>query len=144
MQSGKYKKAITKRKVQLNIINQFIKSTKTNKNEPLLLLGDFNIDSNEIEDESEYSYLINLLDLGYSRPLGHRYSFDPNFNELAAKGEKPELVDHIFYSKNNLIPKFHESRVIILKSEKPWRDYIWEPWFYDLSDHFPIESILIF
>ena len=144
MQSGAYKNAIAKRKAQLNIIDKFIKSSNILKSEPLILLGDLNIDSNETDEESEYSYLVKLLEVEYLRPFGHHLSFDPILNKLAAKDQKPELVDHIFYSKKHLRPNDFESRVIILKSEIPWRDYIWEPWFYDLSDHFPVESTMIF
>lgn len=144
MQSGQAASSISKRKIQLKIVKDFIKDTNISKDFPVFLVGDLNIDSNDRTNRSEYSNLLDLLSFKYIRPNGHNLSFDPSLNELANPKDRPELVDLILYSEKHLQPTSAESKVIILKTENPWRDYFWEQWFYDLSDHFPVEATISF
>ena len=140
MQSGDSLKDIKARKSQLKLIKRFIRKLNIPSNRPLLLAGDLNIDYHEIGESTEYQSLISILKMKSPSFFGHRYSFDPIENKLADSSKKQDLVDYCLYSTNHLLPKEASSEVLLIKAKSPWRDYVWESYYYELSDHYPVSS----
>jgi phospholipase C len=124
---------------QLRIIRKFIDKFNIPKNEMIIIGGDTNI---EKYNEKEYNDQLNILNAKSPRYLGLRYTIDGRINRLANTqgGDKVEFLDYVLYDKNHKLPNEEKSFINALtyKSDLPWKEFFWEPDYWDLSDHFPV------
>lgn len=141
-------------------------------NDPVLIVGDLNVNFWLNKTDHEYDEMLTLLNardpaVVASAPVMHRrptatdasssdsfsdpkqarqFSFDPRLNALAADGLSTdgslELLDFVLFSKGHRQPSSAQSWVVPLTTSTPWK---WrkQPQF-NLSDHFPVVSSFTF
>lgn len=120
------------RKLQFQILRNFIDSRAIPATEPVLIGGDLNV--NRLKFAQEYSDMLTILSAAQPTRTGHPYSFDPTTNKLGS-GEQ-EYLDYVLYSTRHLRPMTSTNEVLFLKTPRPWKEFAWEGDYYDLSDHY--------
>lgn len=125
---------------QFKYIRKLINATRIPANQAVIIAGDLNVDK---ANRTEYANMLRILRAAAPAYVGHRYTADPALNDLVG-GTDQEYLDYVLYSTTHLRPKsgFHEARAI--RSSRRWRDYKFESWYYDLSDHYPVFGYLVF
>jgi len=117
---------------QLIQLSQFIQAQNIPQNEPLIIAGDFNIDTGA----NNYSNMLTTLNADHILQR-NAYSYDNNTNALAC--EQHKTYDHVLYS-NTRAPNVETSSIYI---DKPISSTAWKRWFFgkdyvELSDHYPV------
>ncbi|HXH76086.1 MAG TPA: sphingomyelin phosphodiesterase [Bacteriovoracaceae bacterium] len=167
MQAGYTQKDKNVRRAQLRKFKQFIDSKNINKDEPVIMTGDFNVHRKELDEKEDnfdalevlndvlnldegwisdssvknnYALMLKILKASGLPHTGHSYSYDPTVNKLGKSSDPAELVEHIMFSDEHRTPISASQKVIIAKSKTPWRQYVWEDFISDLSDHFPVRA----
>jgi len=131
------------RKKQFNSLGDFIQKQSIPAFEPVLIVGDLNVD--KYARSSEYKDALKSLQAGNPRQRGAQvFSMDTKRNGLVWSG-KTELLDYVLFSKRHLLPKDAWFEVLPLRSVKSWRrgfGNVSES--FDLSDHFPVKGHFVF
>ncbi len=154
------------RKSQFQQIGDFISSKKIPANEPVYVVGDFNLDY--FEQLVLLQEVMNIANLQYLTPEESQFSFDPSINILTGTDDADEykttsfkngcyddyvetgicsccpkqLLDAIAVSKNHLIPKkIPTNKVIHNKVKEPFVIFFnvsTQKTISFPSDHFPV------
>jgi hypothetical protein len=167
LQAGYTTRDKSVRRKQLRKLKDFVESKEIDRSEPIIMTGDFNIHRKELLQSEEgfdaleaihdvlnpaadlisntdvknnYALMLKILGASGIPHSGHEFSFDPTINQLGKSSEPPELVEHVMFALGHLRPKEASQRVLIVKSREPWREFCWEDYIYDLSDHFPVQA----
>ena len=126
------------REDQIKYINKFMLKRNIPKNEPVIIVGDFNIDRLNHEQRPEqveqYKMLFKNLDVTEVVPKEGDVEFTSLFSKRQAEKiggtgkelPKGQAIDHVFYSNKHLKPT---DAWLTVEQQKP---------LGDLSDHFPI------
>lgn len=135
------------REKQMNEITGFIDARNISKNEPLFLLGDFNIDKYNIE---QHETMIDLLRVQkhYLYPSSVPCTWDSSFNSMTISAhQENQLLDYILIHKDHTLNNSVWFNLIIdpMASEQ-WHLLGKNRMFYnarniplmDLSDHYPV------
>lgn len=128
------------RNQQFQIIKEFIDSKNISTHEAVIIGGDLNVD--KMQQTEDYREMLRILNAAHPQQTGHTYSFDPQTNKLATGNS--EYLDYILYSKAHLQPLQSSNEVLLLKTDSAWKEFFWEPNFWDLSDHYPVYGYLKF
>jgi endonuclease/exonuclease/phosphatase family metal-dependent hydrolase len=161
------------RRLQAEQCSKVINSMNIPSDEPIIMLGDFNIDfyTRQIEIQ-KLSEIMNIQILD-KRKDSYEFSSDPSTNKLMGNDEDmmyatdlfpkgcyaeymntmtcpccpQEWLDYIVYSTRHLRPCFAEMYVHKMKSQLPFRmkfNVSTERITDDLSDHYPVVGQFIF
>lgn len=138
--------AVKMRQDQFRMMRNFMDEKGIPSNEPILVAGDFNVNSLVNKDNGEYTEMINILECNEPDneiDQQNEASFDADNNPLAADGPSSdgvcERLDFILSCQHHLLPTSSEVKVCPIKSTDSWT------WgkkgnFHDLSDHYPVTS----
>ena len=126
---------------QFDIIRAFITSKAIPRTEAVVIAGDLNVD--KIRHVDEYRDMLRRLNAAQPRQVGHRYSFDPDTNDLAEEGPS-EYLDYVLFSRRHLNAVSGLNEVRTIRSAERWREFFWEGYFWDLSDHHAVYGRLEF
>ncbi len=135
-QAGNQPAARRVRRAQLAIIRDLVDGSRIPADEPVVLAGDFNVDS--LGHQDEYLQMQQLLAADAAVPRGSAGSYDPVGNPLA-KGTEEELLDHVLWCRGHRCPEEARAKVQKIRTEEPWRDGM-----RDLSDHHALAAKLKF
>lgn len=161
MQAGQQQMHHDIRRAQLLLIRNFIDNLNIPATEPVVIAGDFNIrrdagtpsaaiphygnqrtpEFNFIEQDlkARYPGPANVMDLW---PARCTYCY--GWNGLASdQSEGRVTLDYITTSLTHLQPNQVMLSTIRIQST-PWSEFLWEPLFVDLSDHYPVRGRLTF
>lgn len=127
---------------QFDIIKRFVDVKAIPRREAVIIGGDLNVDKSRFP--AEVSDMLRRLDAEHPRQIGHRYSFDPATNGLAERGAPSEYLDYVLFSRGHRRPRTAFNEVRMIRSTEPWRQYVWEDLFWDLSDHYAVYGRLEF
>jgi len=121
------------REKQFNILNAFINQKVINKNEPVIIAGDLNVD--KLSTPAEFDNMLRLLNsVQPTYKLGPNYTINPI--EVCLAEEAPEYLDYILFRKDHKLPSHSTIETKLIRCEKPYRK---KRTFCDaLSDHFPV------
>lgn len=137
---GEHKKVIRQ---QLDIFKRFINHVNPPKSDPVILAGDFNVNS-EAKSKTGFNDLLRRLNATRPENLSKLlYSYECNSkNDLANCGNPGgrNYYDHALYSNNHLKPIKSFNEVKLIRSKKGWKEYAFEKTYWDLSDHFPVHG----
>ena len=130
----RYPGAIEVREKQLKALKEFIDEQKIPATEPVIIVGDFNIDSANPETRKinyeHYPKMLKVLNATDVRPTGYQFTaiFDKeNQKKFGSKGQR---IDYVLYSNTHLKPT--KATVTVQKQ------------LGDLSDHFPVVGHFVF
>ena len=129
------------RKIQFQIIKNFINSKNISETEPVLIAGDLNVD--KVNYPAEYQQMLSILQATHPTQTGYAYSFDSDTNRLASDGPK-EYLDYVLYSYVHQHPNASYNEVRMIRSLEEWKEFFWEYAYWDLSDHYAIYGRLEF
>ncbi|MEV7601904.1 sphingomyelin phosphodiesterase [Kitasatospora sp. NPDC089797] len=124
---------------QLGAMRAFLDAKRIPAAEPVVVVGDLNIDSHG----TEYQALLSNGNLApASARTGWPYSFDTADNSIAAyryPGEPKEDLDYVLYRADHARPQQYTNEVVRVHSA-PWTVSSWgKSYTYtDLSDHYPL------
>jgi hypothetical protein len=141
---------------QLTFIRNFINGLNLSSVDPIIIGGDFNIrrDNGNIRS-GEFGTMQQLLVATYpvnidsTHPrvidLPDRCTYCYQLNGLAGdQAEGKVTLDYLVTSQSNLAPKAALIETRRIQSSQRWREYFWESWFWDLSDHYPVNGRFTF
>lgn len=146
VQSGRDNGAL--RSEQFKIIENFIRSQAIPSDEPVIIAGDMNIDR---YDEAGFAEMRELLKA--EQPLlratsppanGAIYTFDGPSNDLNHNEGVRIYVDYVLYSVEHARPTEAFNQVRIIRAPEPWRQYFWQDWRHDLSDHYAVHGHFVY
>ncbi len=136
------------RKDQLRVIGNFIISQHIRADEPVIIAGDMNVDR---FDARQFAAMRSLLaaDLRPLKPASPTmpradYTFDGPRNDLNDNDDVRRYVDYVLYSTAHLQPCRAFNRVRIFRAGQSWRQYFWQPWRRDLSDHYAVHGRFVY
>lgn len=135
-QAGTQAAAVRVRRVQFAMIHDMVAHSGIPADEPVVVAGDFNVDS--LGHQDEYRQMRVILDADAALPAGRCGSYDPDGNPLA-KGVEEELLDHVLWSRAHRCPAEAHAEIKKIRTTEPWRDGI-----RDLSDHHSLDAKLRF
>jgi endonuclease/exonuclease/phosphatase family metal-dependent hydrolase len=153
LQSGRTEDLIKIRETQIKEIRTFIDKLDINKNELLVIGGDFNIDL--YSQKELFNNVLKTLNAEklerHPESIDNTSKTDFHDRELGKEDKKGKWIDHIFYIKDNLIPKKSNIKSIILRDPngylikkevgdgflifKKYGEYVR---IHDLSNHHPV------
>jgi endonuclease/exonuclease/phosphatase family metal-dependent hydrolase len=121
---------------QFRLLRRFIDDQRIPPGEAVLVGGDLNVDRAERE---EFQAMLQILGAAALPFRGHGFTYDGRLNQLCS-GREQEYLDYVLYLTAHRQPRatasYQEARV--LRSAAVWREYGFEKWFVDLSDHYPV------
>jgi endonuclease/exonuclease/phosphatase family metal-dependent hydrolase len=130
------------RNEQFRVIKHFITSHHIPSDEPVIIAGDMNVNR---YDEAWFAEMRALLraEQPRLRPTvsstpGMIYTFDSPRNDLNDNENTQRYVDYVLYSVDHLSPIRAFNQVRIIRAPEPWRQYFWQNWHLDLSDHYAV------
>ena len=126
---------ISKRKAQFGIVKAFVTSRNIPVTEAVLIGGDLNVD--RIKYPTEYTEMLGILEAAQPGRTGFSYSYDSSTNGLASESGR-EYLDYVLYSTKHLRPASAANEVLFLKTSRPWKEFVWESDYWDLSDHYAL------
>ncbi|MDP1947337.1 MAG: sphingomyelin phosphodiesterase [Nitrospirota bacterium] len=143
--------------LQLTFIRNFINGLNLSSREPVIIGGDLNIRrdigggrSPEFLNMQQWlnaTYPVNI-DSAHTRIFDlqpWRCTYCYSVNGLASdQGEGQVTLDYLLTSNTHLAPKDATIETRRIQSPHPWREFLWEPWFFDLSDHYPVNGRFTF
>lgn len=121
---------------QLNLIRNYIERNLLDQGDLIFVGGDLNVDRYDVAD---YDSMLDVLDALEPEYQGEEYTYNSKKNKLVGSSAM-EYLDYIFPIESSIVPTISINRAFALKSDRFWREYIWEPFFKDLSDHYPVEG----
>jgi endonuclease/exonuclease/phosphatase family metal-dependent hydrolase len=121
----------TVRKKQLRAFSRFVSQKNIPIDEPVLFVGDFNVDRNS----TEYFEMLDTLRARCPEPIGHPYTSDPQ-NQLVPKTRSPSFIDYVLYSRDHLWPRKSFLEPQIFRGPQKGAP--------DLSDHYAVLGRLLF
>ncbi len=134
------------RRGQFAELRNFLDSQRIPSNEPVLIVGDMNVDmvSEKGQDNDEYSAMLAALGAIHPTPIGHPYSLDKNTNEWVEPDDGPsQYLDYGLYSSAHQRPQSAFNKVVCLKADG--RDIARKSSSnHDLSDHYPLQVKMTF
>lgn len=130
------------RNEQFKVIRDFVASHRIGRDEPIIIAGDMNVDR---YDEARFADMRDLLKAAQP-PLkptlspieGMIYTFDGPRDDLNDNEDVQRYVDYVLYAVDNLQPVSAFNQVRIIRAPEPWRQYFWQDWRRDLSDHYAV------
>lgn len=134
---------------QLKELQIFIQEQNIPTHAPIIILGDFNIDTFDFSEkmynssypQTEYEFMLHALNAEDSTHSGLKYSFDGLLNTMLALSSKEQSkIDHILYERDHLKPIYSMNTVRPLRETE---NAVMYP-NYDTSDHFPIIGEFVF
>lgn len=158
---------------QVKKIKEFIDKIKISNNEPVTLIGDFNIDRNDQKQVSEITSILQVK-IPSVAPDSHPYTFDSQNNQLVGLDDPgsyrnqqypngcekehyksgycaccpQKWFDYITYSTQHLQPKKSYISSYYYKTKQPfsiqWSSFFKTKQVQDLSDHFPVIAQMTF
>jgi hypothetical protein len=129
------------RNAQAEYIRYFIGARNIPSNEPVIIAGDMNVDK---YDQERYNDFIAKLNATHPAQRGPAYSFDGAKNDLNLNDDVQQYLDYVFYSNDHLRPCNSSNELRLIRAREPWREFFWEDWYWDLSDHYPVEGKFTF
>ena len=123
------------RKVQFQMIKNFINSKNIAETEPVIIAGDLNVD--KINHPEEYQEMLDTLQAFHPNQIGHPYTYDSTLNPLTSSGQ--EYLDYVLYSYVHQRPIASYNEVRMIRSLEQYAHAYW-----DLSDHFAVYGRLEF
>lgn len=69
---------------------------------------------------------------------GPIYTFDGPGNDLNDNEDTQRYVDYVLYSVDHLRPITAFNQVRIIRASEQRRQYFWQDWHLDLSDHYAV------
>jgi len=153
-QSDNDQKSWQTRAQQMQEFKNFINAQDIPQSEPIILTGDFNIDSLSPvknmyarfdEPLSELIYVQKLLNLAFLNHQGLVFSFDTELNKMTSLSNFTngvrQALDHIWVISDHKMPNLDDSvewyeRLLSDRSEMRSTP--------DLSDHFPVMGTLVY
>lgn len=140
LQAGRENDAL--RYAQLRVIEDFIQSQGIPRDEPVIIAGDMNVDR---YNETGFAKMRSLLRAKQPRleptapsTPGAIYTFDGPSNDLNENEGIQRYLDYVLYSADHLEPIRAFNQVRIMRAPEPWRQYLWQDWHRDLSDHYAV------
>ncbi len=142
---------------QFKEVHVFIKAQKIPKSEPVIIMGDLNVDM--LSNPAEYQEMLHALNASHPPLTGFKYSWDPVTNKLASQTDLSlrQLLDYILYSNTHLKPTKSFDKILYFKSHSDWfaKQDLLNRFFdrntgavhttlFDLSDHYPVYGQFIF
>ncbi len=115
---------------QYKSLRKFIESQDIPENQPVIVGGDFNIDTYASTKPGSFKKLLNILNARKPKNIGFPYSADRTGTLGREKDSPRQLLDHVVYIKDYQVPKKSFNEVLIFRTLKPWDDD-----HFDLSDH---------
>ncbi len=124
-----------------HIIRNFIEDLHISKYEPVLILGDMNVDRHK--EYKDYCAMLEILDAASPEIINHHlFTFDPLSNPLASGA--PCWLDYVLYSKTHLQPSSCFLDVQEGKIDEEWHRFAWGRKYNHLSDHFAVAGKFVF
>ena len=127
-------------------IKRFINLQNIPKNQPVIIVGDMNVDmlSEKGKKLDQYTDMLRLLNATFPKPTGHGFTLDRNTNEWVDPDDgPPQWLDYALISNDHQKPKKASVRGMCFKStgEKTGtkcKKGTEKSGVRDLSDHYPI------
>lgn len=133
---------------QFSVISSFIESQHIPDDEPVMIAGDMNVDRNDAARFAEMRQLLEAeqppLKPASSTKSNAIYTFDGLRNDLNDNEGVRRYVDYVLYATAHLTPDRANNRVRIFRTEQPWRQYFWQRWRRDLSDHYAVHGHFVY
>lgn len=129
------------RRKQFQELKQFINQQNIPANEPIIIVGDLNLDmvSEQGQTNSEYTDMLTKLNATHVMPSGHRYTLDKNSNELVDPHDgPPQHLDYVLYTRDHQQPTASSAEIVCLKSNG--KNVCQKDTVPHLSDHYPIRA----
>jgi endonuclease/exonuclease/phosphatase family metal-dependent hydrolase len=132
------------RKVQFKELKKFIDDQKIPKDQPVIIVGDMNVDmiSEKGQPGDEYAYMLAALNATHPPIVGPVYTFNQYVNEWVDPDDGPiQYLDYALIENAHLKPTSAEIETICLKSDGSndcTQKGSAKLGKRDLSDHFPI------
>ncbi len=129
------------RRKQFVELKQFINEQRIPNNQPVIIVGDLNVDqiSEQNKPNSEYSYMLKTLQAAHPTQGWHPYSLDKKSNEYVDPNDGPQQrLDYGLYSKAHQKPSKSSNNIICLKvsgknvCQKRGKAQ-------EISDHYPLQ-----
>jgi len=140
--------AVKTRQDQFHMMRNFVDEKSIPSNEPVFIVGDFNVNKLLNNENGEYDEMLKILESDAPiEPDGQEASFDAENNPLAADGPSSdgvcERLDFILTCRHHLQPSKSMAIIKPIKSKMAWT---WDKKgeFHDLSDHYPLTSDFTF
>ena len=125
---------------QFQIINSFIQQKSIDKNQPVIIAGDLNVD--KISATAEFNNMLVTLNASLPKQIGiPDYTYDPRDNCLAEPGPR-EYLDYVLFRTDHKIPSRATIETKIIKCDRPYRRKGSD--CFDLSDHYPVVAMFEF
>ncbi len=129
------------RSKQFQELKQFIDQQNIPSNEPIIIVGDMNLDmiSEQNQNNSEYTDMITKLNAAHIVPSGHRYTLDRESNQWVGHDDgPPQQLDYVLYDRTHQQPTTSSAEIICLKANN--KNICQKGVAADLSDHYPIRA----
>ncbi len=140
VQAGRDNAAL--RNEQFEFIADFIESQRIPNDEPVIIAGDMNVNR---YDEARFADVQRSLNAKQPQlnptapPMpGLIYTFDGPGNDVNDNEGARAYVDYVLYSVDHALPTDAFNQVRIIRAPEPWRQYFWQDWRRDLSDHYAV------
>ncbi len=122
---------------QLEQLKGFVDSKNISAGEPVLMVGDFNVD--KVNFPQEHLDFLSVMNATEPTALGeYPYSYAGPVN-VYADDEYNGYLDYVLYSKEHQAPIYSPNKMLIPRSIKWDHRTTW-----DLSDHYPVASEFVF
>ncbi len=134
------------RREQFREIRIFVQSQRIPTDQPILFIGDINVDmiSEGRNSGSEYLDMLRTLDATHPNLAGYPYSLDLRVNQWVNPDDGPaQLLDYIMFENRHKTPSRAVNEVICLK-EDGTNSCTKTDRVRDLSDHFPVRGLFEF
>lgn len=129
------------RSKQFQELKQFINQQNIPANEPIIIVGDMNLDmiSEQNQPNSEYSDMTSKLNATHIVPAGHRFTLDRDTNQWVDHEDgPPQQLDYVLYARDHQQPSSSSAEIICLKANS--RNVCQKGAAADLSDHYPVRA----
>jgi endonuclease/exonuclease/phosphatase family metal-dependent hydrolase len=141
LQAGSDREDALVRAGQLLVIRDWMDARMIPPTETVIVAGDMNVDR-----ASGREYTGMLLTLSASDPpgsSGHPFTVDPVANRLSGSDRQVNL-DYVLLSTRHRLPTAATVETRAIRAPYGSREFSFEPWHWDLSDHFPVYGRLTF
>lgn len=137
------------RRGQFDEMRTFIKKQRIPKNEPVIMVGDMNVDmiSEKGKSGDEYADMLKRLNAVHPQVAGYTYTLDRTTNEWVNPDDgPPQYLDYGLYSKDHLKPTEATNTPICLKQygHNICRKGGTKGTPHDVSDHYPVQVKMTF
>jgi endonuclease/exonuclease/phosphatase family metal-dependent hydrolase len=120
----------------LEIVRGFIEELELPEDEPVLIVGDLNV--NRFGERGQYGRMLDILKAeAPEETSGHPSTFDCATNSWLT-GDSAQWLDYALWSRTHLQPRASHVEVKLMRSRVPYRHRRQNHW--DLSDHYAIRA----